>query len=152
MSITVDYFFNFSGDLTDLVKLIKENIGCSLVPYQGDLFSRFLGMELSLSKHIFENDGELNYEDYAFLLSLRTPMGLAALRSLQVPAMAYMAYVLYWGCRIKGMLVYDGQILLARYEKRLDEIAGAALYDTVSNEFINFPFHLDSLGKRLPER
>jgi hypothetical protein len=154
MSITVDYVFNYSGNLAELAALIKESTGCMLSPYEGDsndLFTRFLGMELSLSKNRFENDGDMNFEDYRFHLSLRTPVGLAALRSLQVPTMAYLAYVLYWWCGLKGMLVFDAQILLAHYEERVNEFACSGLYDTISNEFVSFPFHLNNLKKQVPE-
>src|SRR5262245_55192923 len=71
MSISVDYFFNHDDDLAAIAGKINSWIGCSLVPYEGDrkeLFSRFLGMELSLSTHIFENDRNLNFEDYRYHL------------------------------------------------------------------------------------
>jgi hypothetical protein len=120
MSITVDYFFNYPEGLAAITELMNKSMGCSLSPYKSDsqdMLSRFLGMELSLSSHGFENDMDLNFEEYSFYLRLRTPCGLA-LRGMQLSAMAYIAYVLYFGFKVTGMLVYDGQILLARYEER----------------------------------
>lgn len=81
MSITIDYFFNYPDGLTAITDLMNKSIGCSLAEYQDDsheMFSRFLGMELTLSSHDFENDREMNFQDYTFYLSLRTPAGLAA--------------------------------------------------------------------------
>ena len=155
MSITVDYFFNYPEGLAAIAELMNKSLGCSLSPYKGDsqdMFSRFLGMELSLSSHDFENDKDLNFEEYAFYLSLRTPMGLAALRGMQLSAMAYIAYVLYFGFKITGMLVYDGQILLARYEERFySEATENWLYDTISKQFVTFPAHISVLRGLLPE-
>jgi hypothetical protein len=74
MSITVDYFFNYPGDLASITELMNKSMGCSLSPYKDnsqDMFSRFLGMELSLSTHEFENDRDLNFEDYTFYLILQ---------------------------------------------------------------------------------
>src|SRR5215475_335497 len=155
MSITVDYFFNYPEGLAAIAELMNKSLGCSLSPYKGDsqdMFSRFLGMELSLSSHNFENDRDLNFEEYTFYLSLRTPWGLAALRGMQLSAMAYIAYVLYFGYKVTGMLVYDLQILLARYEERFySEADEDWLYDTVSEQFVTFPAHISKLRERLPE-
>ncbi|MFL6227678.1 MAG: hypothetical protein ACJ741_02735, partial [Pyrinomonadaceae bacterium] len=123
MSVTVDYFFNSEKRLDELAREINSVLGCSLTPYQGDeedYFGRFLAMEFSLSKHPFENDGECNFEDYEYYLHLRTPAGDADLRNIQIPAMGLVAYALFRRRSLTGMLVYDGQILLAKYEERID--------------------------------
>lgn len=71
---------------------------------------------------------------------------------MQLPALAYIAYVLYFGFKITGMLVYDGQVLLARYEERFyNDAVENWLYDSVSNEFVRFPAHTAQLRERLPE-
>src|SRR5262245_17773776 len=60
------YFFNYPEDLAAITELMNKSMGCSLAPYKGDsqdMFSRFLGMELSLSSHNFENDRDLNFEE-----------------------------------------------------------------------------------------
>jgi hypothetical protein len=153
MSITVDYFFNCADSLSAIAEQMKMSIGCSLLPYQGDsndLYCRFLGMDLDLQKSYFENDGDLNFEDYTFHLSLR--VGMAPLREMQIPAMAFIAYALRFRSHIAGMLVFDGQVLLARYEERLDPDDGEAnLYDTISDQFVKFPSHLSTLMNRIPE-
>ena len=155
MSICIDYFFNHSHDLSALAQEINDWVGCSLSPYEGnpeDLFCRFFGMELSLSKHTLENDRELNFEDFTYQLGIRIPIPDANLRAMQLPAIALMAYALYRRLKITGMLVYDVQILLARYEERFDsELNEAELFDVVSGEFIRFPAHLDALNRRLQE-
>lgn len=155
MSITVDYFFNHIDSLADAAEQVNMSIGCSLLPYQGDandFYSRFFGMDLDLLKTEFENDRDLNFEDYKFHLSLRTSVGMAACRPLQIPTMISVAYALCLQLHITGMLVFDGQVLLARYEERLDpEFSEDNLYDTVSDRFVRFPSHLMALVSRLPE-
>jgi hypothetical protein len=156
MSITVDYFFNYPGTISATGDLINESIGSRLSPYEGDandLYCRFLGMELNLLPQTFENDGELNFQDFCFHLSFRTSLGAASLREMQLPGMALIAYSLLCAHGFGGMLVFDGQVLLARYEERHDPKTGAnRLFDTVSNEFVIFPHHLSTLEQRVPER
>lgn len=67
MSITIGYFFNWPGNLSELAAQFRAWVGSDLQPYEGDpeeLYCRFLGMEFSLSEHDLENDQELNFEDY----------------------------------------------------------------------------------------
>jgi hypothetical protein len=155
MSICINYYFNHPHDLSALTQEINGWLGCSMTPYEGnpeDLFCRFFGMELSLSQHTLENDRELNFDDFTYQLGLRTPVPDADLRSMQLPAVALMAYALYRRMGIVGMLVYDVQILLARYEERIDsELNEARMFDVVSGEFVRFSAHLDALYHRLPE-
>jgi len=155
MSICIDYYFNHPHDLSALAQEINGWVGCTLSPYEEnpeDLFCRFFGMELCLSKHTLANDRELDFEDFTYHLSIRTPVPDADLRSMQLPAVALMAYALYRRMGIAGMLVYDVQILLARYEERLDsELNEARMFDVVSGKIVRFPAHLDSLYSRLPE-
>lgn len=153
MSISVDYFINHEDEMPALTTKINRWAGCFL-SYEGtpnDLFCRFLGMELSLSKHTFENDGELNFEDYTYCLSLRTPMPDADLRRIRIPAMILIAYALYYRMNPKGMLVYDMQHLPARYEDRIDlKLSGTEeMFDSVTGMFVMFPEHLEALQKRL---
>ena len=156
MSVTVDYFFNHSGSLAEVAALVNRNIGCSLHPYEGDandFFCIFLGMELSLQRNKFDNDREMNFEDFGFHLSFRTSVGAAWLRPIQIPTMVSIAYVLCLDLHITGMLVFDGQILLARYEERLDpELNENCVYDVVSEEYVSIPAHLGTLLNRLPDR
>ena len=155
MSLNVNYFFNYQDDLAAVAKLINTEIGCHLLPYQGDprdFFSLFLGMELSLGERDFENDGALNFEDYAFHLSLRTAAGASKLRPIQIPAMVSIAYVLCVDTGITGMLVLDGQILLARYEERIESTSQHSyVYDKVSERLVRFPEHYHALERVIPE-
>ena len=153
MSVCVDYFFNHPSKLSSLAEQINGWIGCSLSPYEDnpeDLFSRFLGMELTLSKHALENDRELNFEDFDYRIGIRSPIPDGDLRSMQVPAMALIAYTLFRRMSIAGMLVYDVQTLLARYELRVENGLDE-LFDLVSNRIVRFPDHVESLVKDLPE-
>ena len=154
MSICVDYFFNHEDKLPALSRKIGGWLGCFFAPYEGnphDLFTRFLGMELDLGQHSFENDRELNFEAYTYRLGIRTPIPDADLRRIQIPAMVLIAYALFYRMNLKGMLVYDMQHLLARYEERID-LKGSGteeMFDAVSREFVMLPRHLDALDNRL---
>ena len=154
MSITVDYFFNCDASLAQVADLVNSSIGSCLLPYQGDhndFFCKFLGMDLDLQKPEFENDGDLNFEDYGFHLSLRTSVGMAPLRPIQIPAIISIVLALEFRSHVTGMLVFDGQILLARYEERVHpELGEQRLYDTLSDEFLVFPSHLIELASRIP--
>jgi hypothetical protein len=84
-------------------------------------------------------------------LNIRTPMPDADLRRIQVPTMVLIAYALYYRLSLKGMLVYEMQHLLARYEDRIDlRLSGTEeMFDGVSGEFVIFPRHLENLSNRL---
>jgi hypothetical protein len=148
MSITVDYFFNDAGTLSETCQLVNQSIGSSLLPSEGeatDLYCRFLGMELSLAETEFENDGDLNFEDFRFHLSFRTSVGAGA-------SSRYAAYALRCAKGIGGMLVFDGQLLLARYEQRHDsQVGDDRLFDTLSDQFVVLPDHLNVLEKYLTD-
>jgi hypothetical protein len=153
MSICVDYFFNHPSELAALAQDINGCVGCSLEPYEGnpeDLFCRFFAMELSLSKHSFENDRDLNFEDFTYRLGIRSPIPEADLRAMQISAIAFIAYALFRRMGIVGMLVYDVQSLLARYETRV-ESGLEELFDLVSNSVVRFPDHLETLSSYLPD-
>ena len=154
MSICIDYFFNHEDELGPLSRKIGGWLGCFLSPYDGDkkdLFSRFLGMELGLGEHSFENDRQLNFQDYRYRIGIRTPIPDGDLRIMQAPAMVLIARALFYRMNIRGMLVYDMQHLLARYEERLD-LKGSGceeMFDSVSGEFVTLPRHFNNLDDRL---
>ncbi len=153
MSITIDFFFNHPDNLAETAKSINGWLGCSLMPYEGDeedLFCRFLAMEFSLSEHGLENDRDCNFEDYKYELGFRVPAPDGDLRIMQVSAIALVIYTLFSRMGITGMLVYNVQLLLAKYEKRtMPESDVIGLFDTVSNEFVSFPKHFLALQEHL---
>ncbi len=150
---TIDYFFNYSDDLPELIKNINACLGCSLARYgddSEDLFCRFLGMEFSLSKHALENDRELDFENYKYEIGFTVAAPDADLRELQLPAIILIIYALFSRMKITGMLVYDVQNLIAKYEERFNKESNSSeLYDTVSAEFIKFPNHFEIIHKKL---
>jgi hypothetical protein len=153
MSTTIDYFFNHPDNLADIAKSINPLLGCSLAPYEGDVedfFCRFFGMEFSLSEHTLDNDRECNFEDYRFHIGFRVPVPDGDLRVMQVPTIALVIYILFSRMGVTGMLVYNIQTLLGRYEERiLSEESKGDLYDVVSNELVSFPEHFATLQKRI---
>ncbi|HXG63604.1 MAG TPA: hypothetical protein VNO70_00765 [Blastocatellia bacterium] len=155
MSITIDYFFNDDRSLPELAEEINDWLGCQLSPYQNDpndFFCRLFGMEFALSEHRLENDGELDFQNYRYELGIRTPLPDADFRPFQLPVMALVAYALYSRLRITGILVFDVQLLLARYKERLNPGTNTVhLFDEVSNEFVSYPKHISDLVRRMPE-
>ena len=151
MSVNVSYFFNSDQNLKDLTKEINGWIGSNLLPYEGneeDLFCNFLGMELSFGTHELDNDRELDFENYIYQIDIRIPWGNAALRDIQTATVAFIAKVLYRRMKITGMLVYDVQIILAKYEEKYNmQLQGNDFFDTISNRFVKFPQHLIDLDK-----
>lgn len=155
MSITVDYFFNGSGSLRDLAALVNNCLGCSLQPEQDNAevyVARLLGMDLALSQALdYENDRELDFENFQYELSLKTWVGQSVLRPIQLPLMVASIYSLHCFFGTTGILVYDMDLLLARYVEREAENYGLRLYDLVSETpFVNYSDHLAILSKRLP--
>lgn len=120
MSVNICYFFNYSKSLPELAEDINERLGCSLAPYEGDpedFFERFLSMDFSLhTAEGYVNDNELDLENFKYQLGFRTPAGGADARPIQLPAMAMVTYALHRWYGVTGILVYEVQILLARYE------------------------------------
>src|SRR5215207_7897848 len=164
MSVTVDYFFNYEGSVVDLLAGIGQAVGSELKPYNQNnaepvYFARFLSMELSLlTDHTLENDDEFNFGDFQYEIGIRNPWRAAGLRDMQIPVVALIASLLHRRSQVKGgILVYDVQILLARYEERPNTEFGNQLgldittwlFDTISNEFVVFPEHFKDLNDRL---
>src|ERR1041384_2296169 len=122
MSITVGYFFNWPGALSELAAQFRRWIGPDLQPYEGDpenLYCRFLGMGFSLYEHDLENDSGFNFEDCRFEVGIRAPVPDNDFRHLQVITMASLVYALYRRLGIvEGILVHDVDLVLARYEVR----------------------------------
>jgi hypothetical protein len=147
VSITIEYYLNSSLELPALAEQLSSALGCDLKPYEGnenDYFARFMGMELSLEPYTEENDGDLEFEAYNHQLSFRTSWGGAHWRPIQLPTMLAAIYVLHQRFGYTGMLVYDLDILLARYDEQfVDTLSGTSLTD--------FTAHLTAVTSRLPD-
>jgi hypothetical protein len=150
VSVTVEYLFNTDANLSDLAQAVNRILGCSLAPYEGDAadqYCRFCGMELTLrTDHGLKRDGELNFEDYQFVLDTRTPIPDSDLRPIQVEVMVVAAYVLHRRLGIdQGMLTFDVQRLLAHYE-----VVDGEWTDKVSGTAVRFPGHLSDVKRCVP--
>lgn len=150
MSITVEYSFNSDLALPELAFEIRRRLGCVLEPDSGDpkgLFSGgFFGMELTLwTEHNLVNDRELNFEDYRYQLGNKTWSG-SPLRPIQVEVIALTAFFLHDSSLAihRGMLSYDVQTLLARYEER-----GEEWFDLVGGRRVAYPEHLVDIKARI---
>lgn len=152
MSITVEYSFNSDLALPELASEISRRLGCALEPDPGDpkgLFrGGFFGMEMTLrAEHTLANDRDLNFEDYRYQLGNKTWSG-SSLRPIQVEVIALTAYLLHDTSLAihRGMLSYDVQALLARYEER-----GEEWLDLVGGKRVTYPEHLADIKARIQD-
>lgn len=148
MSVTVGYFFNSDTSLAQLARDVNRVLGCSFAPYDGedeDLYCRHYAMEFSLwTPSGFQNDRDLNFEDYRYELELRTPAPDGDLRPIQISVMALAAFALHMRLGIHtGILVCEEQVLLARYD-----LLGDDWRDLVSGKRVQFPDHLVDVYSR----
>jgi hypothetical protein len=147
VSITVGYYFNAAHSLSDLGDLLGRVLGVRFAPYEGDpsdLFCRLFSLEASLSIHSLDDDRDLEFTAFRYVLDTRTPVPDADFRDLQLGIMATLPALLHRRAGIvDGMLVYDVQRLLARYELRHDEF-----FDTVSAQPVHFPSHIRHVFER----
>lgn len=148
MSVTVEFAFNAEGTLADVGDRVRAALGADLRPYEGnpeDLFCRFLGLELSLSANTLVDAGDIDFSRYRFVLGTRTVVDEVARRAYKLEATALLAHVLLLdGVAREGILVYDTQLLLARYAAR-----DGAIYDLLSVGPVYFPDHMADLRERL---
>jgi hypothetical protein len=148
MSVDISFYFNAPGTLPEVAQAADGVLGCRFVPYEGnadDLFSRFLSFEMSLRRHDLVSDGPLDFDRFAFSIGLRVPVPDSALLGFQLETIGLVAHVLLLrGTATEGILVYDVQRLLARYEA-----SAAGPIDRISGEPVVFPDHLDELRSRL---
>lgn len=147
MSVTTEYYFNSPLELKALAAQLSAELGCDLQPYKGDeteYYDRFMGMEFSLEPNDFENDGELDFESFAYSISFRTSWGEAHWRPIQLATLVCVVRVLHDSFKYGGILVYDLDTLLARYEAPtfVDTLSGTSIDD--------FPAHLAVLTTRIP--
>jgi hypothetical protein len=152
MSFTVEYFFNSDDDLKVVAPAINRVLGCSLARYEGDpedLYCRFCSMELTLRvDHGLVNDREMNFQDYRVVLDAQTPVPDSDLRPVQVEVMVLAAFLLHRRLAIhSGMLTFDVQRLLARYE-----LVGDRWFDQVSGKPVRIPEHLLDVRTRPSDR
>ena len=157
MSVTVNYFFNASETLNVPVNKINGCLGCSLKPEQDNpevYAARLLGMDLTLSQAgDYVNDRELDFEDFKFELGLTTWAGYSELRPIQLASMVASIYALHCFFGITGILVYDMNILLARYGEHEVGNHGAQLHDLMSGTTpMTYSDHLAIVSSRLPHR
>lgn len=117
MSVTFEYSFNAPHELSDLVDKVNRVLGTSLISGGENAFQcDLLGLPLVLDRHSLENDRDLNFENYRYQLWIKTWAG-DALRIIQLEVLILAAFVLQQRLNIcEGMLSYDRQRLLARYD------------------------------------
>ena len=103
-------------------------------------------MELSLDAgHGLVNDGECNFEDYAFQIGTRTPVPDGDLRVMQVESMTSLAFAMHRHLSVQsGLLTFDVQTALARY--RMTE---SGWYDDLSSATVSFPQHFADVRSRI---
>jgi hypothetical protein len=148
MSITIDYFFNADAGAGELAKAINSALGTSLAPMEdsdsfcGELF----GMELVFcAARGYVNDRDLDFESYRFVIGNKTWASNLDLLPIQLETLVIVMFVLFQRLGVdQGMLVYEVQRLLGRYEQRDGE-----WLELISGQGVTFPDHLSEVRRRL---
>jgi len=148
MSIAIEYLFNADADTGELAKAINSVLGTSLAPIEDDTNTfacELFGMELVFrADHGYVNDRDADFESYRFVIGNKT-WGSDSLRSIQLETMFMVAFVLHQRLGIaQGMLVYEVQRVLGRYEEREGE-----WLESTSGTPVTMPEHLLELHARL---
>lgn len=164
MSFSFDYYFKSDKTLVELATQINEVVGCSLRPSAGlpeTAYTAFpfFGMELGLSiypisaEEAYADDGEIEFSAYNYELDITTYSGQGDARPTQLPVIISAIYILHRRLGITGMMVFNLEQLLARYEERVNEKGRPELYDIVSGTlFTTFADHLNLVQLQLPEQ
>ncbi len=166
MSVSLGYYFNAEKDLPELVADCNQWIGCHLEPTIGapeTAYSAFFNsVSLDLSLNTFNpqydpfgaptQDGAIPFSRYKYELDVTVYGGQDDMQPIMLPTMLSAIYVLHRRLGIRGMLVFDAQILLAQYE----EIALRPDFKTLSDKLsgtnlLPFNVHCAALMKALPE-
>jgi len=114
MEVCID----FEGSLESLKEQIEPIIGGKFTKIEDEeCWHKFLlGMEIELEKNDFVNDQDVDFENYPFVLSIRTSAGVPlAIRDFQVPITDLIAKLLCLELKVKVMVVRDTQTVYARY-------------------------------------
>lgn len=152
MSVNIGYYFNADRPLHDFALEVNRVLGCSLAPYEDDyteFYCRFLAMEFTLGHNDLETDRDLNFGDYGYFLDVRIPSPDNDLLGIATETMVAVAYVLHARLDIhEGLLVWDVQRALAKYELRWNERNEKQWYDLVSDKFVAFPEHWSDVSCR----
>lgn len=148
MTTVINFFFNYSKPLDVLAADINENLACNLEPYEGnskDYFTNLLGLEFSLNTAgNYDDVVDIDFSNFAYNLSFKSNSASA----IQLYAMLIVIHSLYRRLGVTGILVYEVEPLLARYEEKnnkLYEVLSGRYYDRVSEQIAD-------IQKRLPER
>jgi hypothetical protein len=117
VSITFEYSFNSPLPFPELVDAVNRALGTTLQVDDGDVASGvLLGSTLALARNDMEDDRALNFSAYRYQLWNKTWDG-DAMRSIQLETIVLAAFVLHELVGVnEGMLSYDAQRLLARYD------------------------------------
>mgnify|MGYP001384856434 CR=1 FL=1 len=70
---------------------------------------------------------------------------------MRMPVMIYLVYVLCKRLKVTGLLVYDVQTVLARYEDHpVDGSSDSEPFDAVSKRRVVLPEHIAVVARKMP--
>jgi hypothetical protein len=121
MSVDLDYHFNSPLALPALAEQINGALGSALASppgYPNSYFARFMNMDFSLLVvDGLADDRDLDFTSFRYSCGFRTNAS-SRMRRIQLPTLLAVIQVLQWRADLGGILVYDVQALLARYERK----------------------------------
>lgn len=150
MSTNFTYWFNSPQSFPVLAKNINRVLGCnlqSLSANESNMFCKFMSLELYFGDNLnYENDRDLDFENYQYNLDITIFFADNDLLCIALSTLSIIAYILLARLKITdGMLVYDTQILLAKYKYDSD----LGIINILSGQPIEYPQHFIDLEKRL---
>ena len=122
MSFHVEICIDYDGKLETLKEQIASIIGGKFYPIEEEVGwqKSFLGMWFELTENDFENDGDVDFENYPFVLSSRTSAGtpLKTIRKLQIPITDLIAQLICLELKVEVMVVIDTQEVYTKYHPK----------------------------------
>ena len=94
MGYSIGYLFNSDKSYELLRDEMNEYLDFNFEPsdkYENHAYTRFLGIGLDFYIHTYENDRELNFEDYKYYINLT---GRPYSKDLRLPIMAFITNIL----------------------------------------------------------
>ncbi len=145
MSITFEFSFNASANLTELAAGVTRVVGTAFERRDDTTFAGTLfGLPCLLGTNECEDDGLVRWSDYRYQLSNSSAAG-SVLRRIQMETLVLAAFALHSLLGIdEGMLTYELQRVLARYaviDERWCDLESRAEIDPVG--------HINVLNERL---
>jgi hypothetical protein len=151
MSVSLEFYFNWQGTVAEMAVSLRRLVGVDFNTSIGreDIYTAiWAGLEVSLQGNDqLDAPPELDFESFRYVLTFYTSAGRSVYRPVQLELSIILIYLLWAEFQVTGILAFDAQRLLARYQE-----SGGKIVDLVSKKPVEFPQHFADVSSRLPYR